>query len=187
MRTSASLLPLSDIELEAVFDVFVGLTTFALPGDEARYAEGLIDVGGRAIRVVACAAPEMGNSAAAMISTKVISKFRPHVSFMAGVCAGIDANIGDIAVAEHALHYESGKWTEGTGGEAVFLPQPRYLGGGNAIIGRDSAVQTGPFGRDHEPACKVAGGNKRRLHQKLSSARLRPVRPWSRIGQLLTT
>ncbi|MCL4207655.1 MAG: hypothetical protein KJ000_34665 [Pirellulaceae bacterium] len=117
---------LFDTELEAVLDLPYDWETVAVPGDDTRYSMGVTQGGGRSIDVVACACPEMGNCAAAVTVHKTLQLYRPRLCILAGICAGISAEVGDVAVAEFSLHYDSGKWTEGEGGEAAFLPEPRY-------------------------------------------------------------
>lgn len=125
---------LSDIELQAVFRAFPALSSTVIEGDSSRYAEGTVDCGSRTLRLVACACPEMGNAASASLTTKMIWEFNPKVILLVGICAGISAEIGDIAVAEVVLHYESGKWTEGEGGESVFKPEPRYRTSSGSLL-----------------------------------------------------
>lgn len=125
---------LYDTEMEAVLDLpcFDGASVVAENG--LRLSKGTIVEGMRRLSVIACAAPEMGNAASAAVASKMLMKYRPRMCLMTGICAGIAAQIGDIAVAEFALHYESGKWIEGGGGEAVFKPAPRYLPAGVRIL-----------------------------------------------------
>ncbi|VTS06150.1 phosphorylase family protein [Tuwongella immobilis] len=117
---------LSETELEAVSKLPCGFKTVTHPLDQSRYFEGQISSTGRPLRIVATAASEMGNAATAVTASKVIALFRPKVCFLVGICAGIDADIGDLAIADFSLHYESGKYNEGEEGETIFLPQPRY-------------------------------------------------------------
>jgi nucleoside phosphorylase len=99
-----------------------------------RCSEAIHQVGTREMRFVTCACPEVGNAASAMTATKASILFRPRIMIMTGICAGIEADIGDIVVAETSLHYESGKYTESEGGQAVFLQQPKYQPASPKII-----------------------------------------------------
>jgi nucleoside phosphorylase len=134
-----------NVELQAVLDLPLGFTSFADAGDETRYSQGTLTAPDRPLRVVVCAATEMGNPSSAVLTTKVLSKFRPRVCVMAGICAGIDAEIGDIAIAEFSLHHESGKWKQTDEGESVFRPQPRYQAASDRIL---EAVRR--FSVDHQ-------------------------------------
>lgn len=117
---------LADTELEAVRNLPCDFKTVIHPRDQARYFEGQIRGEGRSLRVVATSAVEMGNAAIAAAASKAVALYRPKVCVMVGICAGIEASIGDLAVADFSLHYESGKYKEGEEGEAVFHPQPLY-------------------------------------------------------------
>ena len=117
---------LAEPELDAVRQRPCKFETHANPLDTARYYKGTIAHGRGELSVVAVSAPEVGNAASAVVTSKAICMFRPKACVLVGICAGIDAQIGDLAVAEFALHYESGKYTEGEGGKAVFKPHPRY-------------------------------------------------------------
>lgn len=135
---------LPEIELEAVLSLPATFRSFADPGDETRYSEATFDFQGRPLRVVACSAREMGNASSAALASKILMKFRPRICFLAGICAGIDAEIGDIVVAEFSLHYESGKWKQSEGGESIFRPQPRYQAASDRLL---EAVRR--FGVEH--------------------------------------
>jgi nucleoside phosphorylase len=70
----------------------------------------------------------MGLTATAVLSTKIVSRYRPRYLIMAGIAAGIRGvtNIGDILVAETTWDYGSGKITNLIG-DKKFAPDPRSL------------------------------------------------------------
>ena len=90
---------LADTELEAVLRLPCNFENRVLPQDDSRYSEGHIVNNGRKIRIVAVAAAEMGNPASAILMTKVWP-LATTSCIMSGICAGIDASVGDLAVAE---------------------------------------------------------------------------------------
>lgn len=66
------------------------------------------------IRVIAGSPTRMGLTATAVLTTKMILKFRPKVVIMVGIAAGTksksdDRNFGDILVAAPAFDYATGK------------------------------------------------------------------------------
>lgn len=125
---------LADPELKAFSDHF-GAKPHSVAGDAARYSVIDLDANGRSRRIVLAAAPEMGVAGMAVLTTKLLEKFRPKVAMLTGICAGIRADIGDIVIAESALNYESGKWSQDDdGGEAVFASEPRYQQASVGII-----------------------------------------------------
>ncbi len=84
---------------------------------------------GKNLRVVACAAPVMGMTAACCTTMKAISRWSPKYIAMCGIAAGTrpDMNFGDVLVAEAAYDYGSGKIHEGSDGVRKFLPSPVHL------------------------------------------------------------
>jgi len=82
--------------------------------------------GAEDVSVVACAAYEMGMTAAASLTMKVIHRYHPRFVAMAGIAAGIEGNFGDILVTTHAWDYGSGK-TRQEGSVSVFMPGPSQV------------------------------------------------------------
>jgi nucleoside phosphorylase len=84
---------------------------------------------GRTLRVIACAAPTMGMTAACVTACKVIERWRPQFLTMTGIAAGTksDQHFGDVLVAEAAYDYGSGKIAETDAGERVFMPSPNQI------------------------------------------------------------
>jgi nucleoside phosphorylase/CheY-like chemotaxis protein len=84
--------------------------------DEVSYFyEGQFLSGGRPHTVIAAAAPRMGMVAAAVLTIKMIARFRPRVLVMTGICAGFEdkASIGDVLVADPVWDWQMGKRLNG--------------------------------------------------------------------------
>ena len=79
------------------------------------YYEGGFESGGRRRTAFAAAAPRMGMVATAILSTKVILKFRPRLLIMVGICAGVQGNsgMGDVLVADPSWDWQMGKYVDG--------------------------------------------------------------------------
>jgi nucleoside phosphorylase len=79
------------------------------------YYEGRFESGGQSRSVVAAAAPRMGMVAAALLSLKMILKFRPRILTMVGICAGVKGNcvIGDVLIADPSWDWQMGKFVNG--------------------------------------------------------------------------
>lgn len=80
-------------------------------------------------RLVCASAYEMGMSAAAILSTKMIMKFRPKYLIMTGIAGGTDKeklNFGDVMVADPCFDYGSGKRVQ-IDGKSVFKPDYRQI------------------------------------------------------------
>jgi nucleoside phosphorylase len=68
---------------------------------------------GSQISIIAAAAPRMGMVATAILSVKMIAKFRPRVLAMVGICGGLKGKckIGDALVASPTWDWQMGKHT----------------------------------------------------------------------------
>lgn len=124
---------LSDTELDAVMRLPWTHSTVGSNGEWGRMEVGTLRVGARELNLIACSCFEVGNAASAMTATAILERFRPRLLIMTGVCAGIDAEIGDLVVASQSLHYESGKWS-GTEDSTVFHMEPKYRDASPAIL-----------------------------------------------------
>ncbi|GAB7536491.1 response regulator [Burkholderia sp. 3C] len=107
---------LEDVELDAVLALDWQWQGPSHPdkGDPTSYYFGRLTItSGRKIRVVAAAAPQMGMAAMAVLSTKIMSRFRPKYIAMPGIAAGVkkekNINFGDVLVADLSWDYGSGK------------------------------------------------------------------------------
>lgn len=78
------------------------------------YYKGGFESQGRSFSVVAAVAPRMGMVAAALLSMKLIAKFRPRLFAMIGICAGLqgNCNIGDVLIADPTWDWQMGKYSE---------------------------------------------------------------------------
>jgi len=82
------------------------------PNDDTYYYTGYFSKAEKKIRVVVASTNNnMGMSAAATLSMKLIGKYRPKYLAMIGICAGIDGkgSIGDPIIADKIWDYGSGK------------------------------------------------------------------------------
>ena len=84
---------------------------------------------GNDLRVVACAAPQMGMTAACVTASKVIERWRPRLLAICGIAAGTkgDLHFGDVLIGEMVFDYGSGKISDTKSGKRVFVPDPRPL------------------------------------------------------------
>jgi len=72
---------------------------------------GRIDTAYGSFSVAAASAPRMGMVATALLTSKLISSYRPRFVAMTGICAGIKAkvNIGDVILANPTWDWQNGK------------------------------------------------------------------------------
>lgn len=100
-----------------------------IPNDSSEYYSGIFRRGTKQIKVIASFAPQMGMVAAAVLTMKMISSFRPKYVAMTGISAGIrgNNNLGDILIADLSFDCGSGKTKTGPNGEEIFEPDYRTI------------------------------------------------------------
>ena len=82
------------------------------------------------IKIVKAKQNEMGMTASAVLSAKLISIFKPKYLIMVGIAAGIapNLNLGDILFASEVWNYSSGKFVdEDNENGYILLPDPKHL------------------------------------------------------------
>jgi nucleoside phosphorylase len=120
---------LHDPELRAVLRLDAEWSEVRIPNDHTSYHTGAFEGDGKSIRVVAAAAPQMGMSASAVLSMKMIANFRPRYIAMVGIAAGmpeVGRDYGDLLVAERCWNYESGKRAVSEE-RSLFVPEPTQV------------------------------------------------------------
>jgi nucleoside phosphorylase len=115
-------------ELESVLDNGWKWEQMKLGNDETTYYQARLEQADRVRIVHAAACPRTGMPASAILSTKMITSFRPQYLAMCGITAGYSdcTRLGDVIVADPVWDWGSGKWIEKSG-ELVFLPEPHQL------------------------------------------------------------
>ncbi|WP_414473226.1 response regulator [Microvirga sp. M2] len=78
------------------------------------FYRGEFTSGDRKCSAVCAAAPRMGMVSAALVTMKIIEKFRPKLLIMTGICAGFknECDFGDVLLAERTWDWQMGKYTE---------------------------------------------------------------------------
>ncbi len=103
-----------------------------LLGDSTSYFTGSY----RGKKIVCASSYEMGMSAAAILSTKMIFRFRPKYLIMTGIAGGADKeklNFGDVMIADPCFDYGSGKRVL-EDGKSSFKPDFRQIRLDDAVI-----------------------------------------------------
>ena len=80
------------------------------------------------LRIVAAYADQMGMSASALLTAKIIYNFHPRYVIMTGICATVadDLELGDILVFNQSWNGNCGKLKDGKKKETLFLPDFHY-------------------------------------------------------------
>ncbi len=85
------------------------------------------------IKIIAAQQSEMGMAAAATLTTKLLSQYKPKYIIMVGIAAGIadDNSYGDIIFPSDIWNYSSGKYVKNEKSEnnelIDFIPDPKYI------------------------------------------------------------
>lgn len=131
----ALLCALDSVELDAVRELDLGWQPLRLPHDDTRYFMGSLTTGRETLSVLAAAAPRMGMTATAVLTSKVIQQFRPRAMSLVGICAGRfgKVELGDVVVASPTWDYGAGKIAS-VKNKATFLPSPHHLNADTRMI-----------------------------------------------------
>ncbi|PFI96862.1 hypothetical protein COI88_27930 [Bacillus cereus] len=119
---------LSSPELSEVLKIEANWVKQSFEYDNLIYHIGGIFVEDRYLKVVAVAANQMGLSAAAVTTMKMINLFRPRVMIMPGIMGGVksEVNIGDVVISDPSWDYGDGKY-DVEGGEIIFKQSPLQI------------------------------------------------------------
>jgi len=115
------------IEHDAVLALPVKWEKMSVLHDSTEYWVCEIERESKKLKLVHASQHQMGMTAAATLSMKLISNFRPRYLAMAGILAGYDPtqiNFGDIIVAAESWDFGSGKIKESNENKYKFDPDP---------------------------------------------------------------
>ena len=116
-------------EYQSILDLPAEWVEIRHPNDPTIYHKGCFRNGEKKLSVIAACAQQMGMPAAAVLSSKLITQFRPRFLAMSGIAAAVkggDAKLGDILIADQSWDYESGKHKI-TDNKQFFEPDPRSI------------------------------------------------------------
>ncbi len=128
----AAIITAVNVETDGVRHIF-GEWRRALVGDDGQeYFETEFVNGGRVLHLVMAQQHEMGMTAAAALTVKLINAFEPKYILMPGIAAGIcdDSIYGDVLIPDVVWNYSNGKYvtvTENGEARVSFMPRPKAL------------------------------------------------------------
>lgn len=117
-------------EFDALLDTSIYLGE-PEPVDHSLFGRvGSIESQGKQLRVVASHCLRMGSTESALVSAKLISKFRPKLLILLGICAGYEDKVdyGDVIVADPSWDYTSAKVTVDPTGARTTAYSPDFIG-----------------------------------------------------------
>jgi len=137
-RSFAAIVYVTEIERQAVMRMF-DWHDLIVEGDAQEYMEAFIEKEGRPLRIVCAQQDEMGMTASATLTTKMIGLFSPEYVIMPGIAAGtgnfadVDyQEFGDVLLATSVWNFSNGKYVspdeaEIVFGEVGFNPRPTVV------------------------------------------------------------
>jgi len=125
-KTFAALVYVTETEKQAVMRMF-DWKPFMIDGDDQEYMDTYIIKDGRRLRIISAQQDEMGMTASATLTSKMIHLFMPEYVIMPGIAAGTrnitDASgqeYGDVLLADSVWNFSNGKYVSPVQGEIVF-------------------------------------------------------------------
>ncbi|WP_158602284.1 phosphorylase family protein [Cohnella endophytica] len=117
-------------EFESVRELSSKWEDVRIKGDPTEYSITQFQNADRKVRVVLAMQHQMGMTAAAVLSSKLIYNFTPKYLIMVGIAAGNKhqgVNLGDILIASESWDYGSGKVRENGDKGRLFQAAPHQL------------------------------------------------------------
>lgn len=121
------------VETNAVLNLNLDWKIVSLPNDPTVYHHATTTLSGQKVHLIHAQQSEMGMTAAAAITTKIISHFNPKYIIMTGIAAGLDESfhLGDIMVGTDIWNYSSGKYVESGDAQdecrVILAPDSKHL------------------------------------------------------------
>lgn len=125
-QTYAAIIYVTETEREAAMRMF-DWKPLMMPGDAQQYYEAYIGRDGKQLRVIGAQQDEMGMTAAAALTAKMIFHFAPEYVVMPGIAAGTNhirddgtQQFGDVLLADTVWNFSNGKYVSPNQAEIVF-------------------------------------------------------------------
>lgn len=125
-RFYAALIYVTDTEQRAVLNLYNWAQTTFLDDDQVYY-EAEIMVKGQQMLIVAAKQDDMGMTASATLTLKLIDHYHPYYIIMPGIAAGINVHTkpmeqeyGDVLLADKVWNASNGKYVSPSKAEIVF-------------------------------------------------------------------
>lgn len=116
-------------EWNELFALGLEWTEYKVQNDPTTYYWCTYKTGYRDINIVIAKQGQMGMSAAATLTTKIINTFSPQLVCMVGIAAGCkgEVDLGDLIVVNESWDYGSGKIIKGDDGSLCFKQETHQL------------------------------------------------------------
>lgn len=125
-QSFAIIIYVTETEKQSVMRMF-DWKDLRIPGDDQEYKEVYIEKNGKKARIISAQQDEMGMTASAALTMKMICLFTPEYAIMPGIAAGTgnitdsdDQEYGDVLLADSVWNYSNGKYVSPREAEVVF-------------------------------------------------------------------
>lgn len=134
----AAIIYVTETEKQAVMRMYDWQELY-IEGDAQAYREAYIEKDSKRCRIISAQQDEMGMTASAVLTLKMIHHFKPEYVVMPGIAAGTgnlsisnDQEYGDVLLADSVWNYSNGKYVsphiaEIVFGEIGFNPRPTVV------------------------------------------------------------
>ena len=137
-RSLAVIVYVTEIEKQAVLRMY-DWSDLRIEGDDQTYMEAFVERDGKKLRIISAQQDEMGMTASATLTMKMIGLFSPKYVIMPGIAAGTgdiedysNQEYGDVLLASSVWNFSNGKYVapneaEIIFGEVGFNPRPTVV------------------------------------------------------------
>ncbi|MCQ2463936.1 MAG: hypothetical protein MJ177_11170 [Clostridia bacterium] len=136
-KSFVALISVTDTETQQVMRLY-DWKEKRFDGDGQIYYEACIEKDGKKLPVITARQDEMGMTASATLSMKIIEHYRPQYLIMVGIAAGVvlpdveNQIYGDVVLADVVWNYSSGKFVSPEKadirfGDIGFIPRPTAI------------------------------------------------------------
>lgn len=110
--------------------------------------EGTIKTSKGSIRLIAGTSWQMGLTACAIFSQKLLQTFRPSILAMTGICAGYrdTVNLGDVVVGTQSWEWQGGKIVTSADGKRELSPAPEPYRASQELLTKIKRLTDGTLG-----------------------------------------
>lgn len=117
------------VETTAIKSMFSNWEKHQFEGDPSYYFVCKLQTDRGLLSILHVQQNEMGMTAAAALSTKVIARYNPKYIIMVGIAAGISGRgkFGDIIIPAEIWTYNSGKYIADSSQNTNLQPDPKYI------------------------------------------------------------
>lgn len=178
-----ALISVTDTETEQVMRLY-DWQEKRFEGDGQLYYEAYAEKDGGTVKIVTARQDEMGMTASATLSMKIIDHFRPQYLIMVGIAAGVvlpeveNQIYGDVVLADVVWNYSAGKFVSPDKadirfGDIGFIPRPTAISIKEELIPYIRAAAESAENETHVYVGPMASGSAVVANQEVLNKQIR--------------